>query len=74
MPEGFTFRNAEAFVPLARRVDPATRDAHFLQVTARLGRGVSVDRAAADMRALGQTLAREFGNNHGIDVQVVSTK
>jgi len=30
---------------------------------------VSIERATAEMRALGQTLAREFGNNHGIDVR-----
>ncbi len=31
--------------------------------------GVTVERATAEMRALGQTLAREFGNNHGVDVR-----
>src|SRR5262249_31967021 len=36
---------------------------------ARLKPGVAVERAAVEMRALGQTLAREFGNNHGIDVR-----
>jgi putative ABC transport system permease protein len=30
---------------------------------------MTVERAATEMRALGQTLAREFGHNHGIDVR-----
>jgi predicted permease len=69
MPPSFTFQRAEAFVPLQRKLDPATRGTHFLQTYARLAPGVSVERAAAEMRALGRTLASEFGNNHGIDVQ-----
>ncbi len=69
MPEGFSYRNAAAFVPLARKVDPNTRRNHFLQTAARLKPGVSVEQAALEMRALGQTLAREFGDNHGVDVR-----
>jgi predicted permease len=69
MPAGFAHRRADVFVPLQRKLDPATRGSHFLVTYARLKPGVTVERAAAEMRALGQTLAREFGNNHGVDVQ-----
>jgi putative ABC transport system permease protein len=69
MPPGFAFQRADVYVPLQRKLDPATRGSHFLQTFARLAPGVSVERAAADMRALGRTLAHEFGNNHGVDVQ-----
>src|SRR5204863_7331644 len=64
----FTHGRADAFVPLQRKLDPATR-VHFLATWARLRPGVTLERAAAEMRALGQTLAREFAHNHGIDVQ-----
>jgi hypothetical protein len=69
MPAGFTHRRADVFVPLQRKLDPATRGNHFLVTYARLKPGVTVERAAADMRALGQALAKEFGHNHGIDVR-----
>src|SRR5262245_9949206 len=69
MPRGFTNRRAEVFVPLQRKLDPATRGSHFLSTYARLKPGVSVERAATEMRALGQSLAREFATNHGIDVR-----
>ena len=69
MPESFTHRNADVYVPLARKLDPATRRSHFLTTFARLKPGVTLERATADMRALGQTLAKEFGHNHGIDVK-----
>jgi predicted permease len=69
MPESFTHRNADVFVPLQRKLDPSTRGNHFLSTYARLRPGVPLDRAEREMRALGQTLAREFGHNHGIDVR-----
>lgn len=69
MPEGFTHRRAEFFVPLQRKLDPATRGSHFLATYARLKDGIALERATADMRALGQTLAAEFGHNHGIDIR-----
>ena len=68
MPEGFAHRAAEGFVPLQRKFDPATRGNHFLATYGRLKEGVTVQRAAAEMRSLGQRLASEFGHNHGIDV------
>jgi len=69
MPETFLHRNADYFVPLARPLDPGTRGNHFLSTYARLKEGVTVDRAASEMRVLGRTLAVEFGHNHGIDVR-----
>jgi predicted permease len=69
MPPGFSHRGAEAFVPLARELDPATRGSHFLVTYARMKPGVTVERAAGEMRALGVSLAQEFGNNHGVDVR-----
>src|SRR5215471_14663802 len=69
MPETFTLGNADVYVPLQRKYDPATRGSHFLQTFARLKPGVPLDRAIRDMRALGEALGREYGYNHGIDVR-----
>src|SRR4051812_46237035 len=69
MPAGFTHRRADVFVPLQRKLDPATRGNHFLATYARLRPGVTVERATREMRDLGQTLAREFHHNHGVDVR-----
>ena len=69
MPATFTHRRAQFYVPLQRKLDPATRGNHFMPTYARLKKGVTLDRATAEMRALGQTLAAEFGNNHGVDVR-----
>ena len=69
MPETFSHRAAEVFVPLQRKLDPATRGTHFLAVYARLKQGVPLERATRDMRSLGQALAVEFHHNHGIDVR-----
>jgi len=69
MPESFAHRRAQFYVPLQRKLDPATRGNHFMPTYARLKKGVTLDRATAEMRALGHTLAAEFGNNHGVDVR-----
>lgn len=69
MPAGFSHRRAEVFVPLQRKLEPATRGSHFLATFGRLKEGVTVERAAVEMRELGHGLAREFGHNHGIDVR-----
>ena len=69
MPASFTYRRAELFVPLQRKLDPTTRGNHFLPTFARLKPGVTVPQATAEMRALGRTLAQEFHTNHGIDVR-----
>jgi putative ABC transport system permease protein len=69
MPQDFRFGRAEFYVPLQRKLDPSTRGSHFMPTFARLAKGVSLERATAEMRNLGATLAREFGHNHGIDVR-----
>ena len=69
MPASFTHRNGDFYVPLQRKLDPATRRSHFLSTYARLKPGVPLERATQEMRTLGDTLAREFGSNHGIDVR-----
>ncbi|MGH9347250.1 MAG: ABC transporter permease, partial [Vicinamibacterales bacterium] len=69
MPATFAHRRAEVFVPLQRAVDPATRGSHFFATYARLKDGITLERAVIEMRALGHSLAREFGHNHGIDVR-----
>ncbi len=69
MPEGFSHRGAAVFVPLQRKLDPATRGNHFLATYARLKKGVTIEQATAEMRALGHQLAAEFGHNHGIDLR-----
>ena len=69
LPRAFTYRRSDVFVPLQRKLDPTTRGTHFLVTLARLKPGVTVERAATEMRALGQSLAREFNTNHGIDVR-----
>ena len=69
MPASFTLQRGDVYVPLQEAVDPAKRGNHFIPIYARLKPGVSIEEAARDMRALGETLAREFGHNHGIDVQ-----
>jgi putative ABC transport system permease protein len=69
MPEDFRFGRAEYYVPLQRKLDPSTRGSHFMPTFARLAKGVSLERATAEMRNLGVTLARELGHNHGIDVR-----
>lgn len=68
MPADFSHRRAELFVPLAMPLDPSRRGNHFLLTYARMKPGVTVERAASEMRAIGVTLAQEFGNNHGVDV------
>jgi predicted permease len=69
MPAAFTHRGGDFYVPLQRKLDPATRGTHFLATYARLRKGVPLDRAIREMRALGDALAREYGYNHGIDVR-----
>src|SRR5262245_45270489 len=69
MPAAFTHRGGDFYVPLQRKLDPATRGNHFLATYARLQKGVPLDRAIREMRTLGESLAREYGYNHGIDVR-----
>ncbi len=69
MPATFSHRRGELFVPLQRKYDPATRGNHFLATYARLKKGVTLKQGTTEMRTLGEVLAREYGYNHGIDVQ-----
>jgi putative ABC transport system permease protein len=69
MPSTFTHRNGDFYVPLQRKLDPSTRGNHFLATYARLAPGVPLDRATREMRALGESLAREYHYNHGIDIR-----
>jgi len=68
MPSSFRYGRAEFWVPLQRKLDPQ-QNGHFLPVIARLKKGVTLERATTEMRALGTELARQFGHNHGIDVR-----
>jgi putative ABC transport system permease protein len=69
MPPAFSHRRAELFIPVQRKFDPSNRGSHFLATYGRLKPGVTLEQAQKEMRALGATLAKEFGHNHGIDVQ-----
>jgi predicted permease len=69
MPATFSHRRAEFFVPVQRQFDARNRGNHFLATYGRLKPGVTLAQAQQEMRALGATLAKEFGHNHGIDVQ-----
>ena len=69
MPATFTHRGGDFYIPLQRKLDPALRGNHFLATYARLKPGVTLARATREMRTLGETLAREYGYNHGIDVR-----
>jgi predicted permease len=69
MPPAFSHRRAELFTPVQRKFDPSNRGSHFLATYGRLKPGVTLEQAQKEMRALGAVLAKEFGHNHGIDVQ-----
>ena len=69
MPPRFAHRRAELFIPVQRKFDPTNRGSHFLATYGRLKPGVTLAQAQQEMRVLGATLAKEFGHNHGIDVQ-----
>jgi putative ABC transport system permease protein len=52
--------------PVAIDGDPrASRDVQYFQVIGRLGAGVSIDQANADLRAIGDRLGREFPDTNG---------
>ncbi len=68
VPAHFNVRRADFYVPLQRKLDPSQRS-HFLGVYARVKPDVTIEQATAQMRSLGETLSREFTQNHGIDVR-----
>jgi putative ABC transport system permease protein len=63
MPRGFFFpaRETELWVPWAMEPDQASgRGDHYLGIVARLKPGVSIERANADLAAIGQRLQVEY--------------
>jgi len=63
MPRGFFFpvRETELWTPWAMEPDQASgRGDHYLWLVARLKTGVSIERANADLAAIGQRLATEY--------------
>jgi putative ABC transport system permease protein len=61
MPSGFTFPGqSEFWRPLALNSANAARGAHFLGVIARLKPGVTVDRAAVEMKTIAERLAVQY--------------
>ncbi|HXQ76806.1 MAG TPA: ABC transporter permease, partial [Gemmatimonadaceae bacterium] len=61
MPPGFTFPGqSEFWRPLALNSANPTRGAHFLGVIARLKPGVTVDRAAVEMKTIAERLAVQY--------------
>ena len=72
MPESFQHRRGEVFMPVQRAYTAGNRGSHFLVTYARLKPGVTPVQAQTAMVALGGALAREFGHNHGIDVEPYS--
>jgi putative ABC transport system permease protein len=60
MPEDFNHRNADLFVPLARKLDPATRGSHFLVVYARMKPGIT---SSARRRKCVRSVGRSRGSS-----------
>ena len=71
MPDHFSLRTAEVFVPLARALDERQRGSHFLQTFGRLKAGIPLEQARREMVALGRRLAIEHHHNHGIDLRAL---
>jgi predicted permease len=75
MPRDFVYpkREHEMWVPLALPAEQmANRNAHYLQVVARLKPDVPVERARADLAAIAERLARDFpASNRDVGVVVV---
>jgi putative ABC transport system permease protein len=57
---------AEVWMPLEPHVPWEERGTHFLTVVARLGQGISLERAQADMDAIATRIDEEHHTNHGI--------
>ena len=75
MPAGFDFpQGAELWTPLAfsERELSTQRGAHYLDVIGRLRPGVTVDRAAEDMRQIAARLAETYPNTNADGSAVVS--
>ena len=66
--KGFFNSRADIWTPLAlnpAQFDPNSYTNEYLNLTARLKPGVSVDQAAAEMRAFAEQLKRQYPNNLG---------
>jgi putative ABC transport system permease protein len=61
LSEGLRFPEAsDIFVPLAMNDTSDSRGSHYLSVIGRLGPGVTLKAAAAELRQIGATLAKEY--------------
>jgi putative ABC transport system permease protein len=62
---------ADIWIPLAFQPDERTRDFHWLRVVGRLKPGVSIEQARAEMRGIGDRIAKDFPvSNKGWNVTV----
>lgn len=67
MPQGFNFpKDAEVWLPAELFPRGVSRTSHGLRVIARLGEGVSLEQARADLSAIGKQLRQE--NSEAIDL------
>ncbi|HBL25987.1 MAG TPA: hypothetical protein DD490_04040, partial [Acidobacteria bacterium] len=65
MPAGFEIpRRREVWVPLVMNFPPEMRGAHFFSVYARLKDGVSLEKAAAEMKALAARLEQQYPDSN----------
>lgn len=65
LPEGFRFPEvADMYIPLAMEAKPEERGARYLDVVARVAPGRSAAEADAELRALGDRLAKDFPDTH----------
>ena len=73
MPEGVQFpRNVELWLPLTGGTNRPKRDHRDLQLFGRLGGGVSLEEARAEMSAIASQLAEQYPDtNRGVDAVVV---
>ncbi|MGH9793339.1 MAG: ABC transporter permease, partial [Candidatus Acidiferrales bacterium] len=75
MPSGFYFptRDAQLWSPIAINRANATRGGHYLGVIARLNKGVPVEQAGAEMKAIATRLAQQYpASNAGESAEVMT--
>ncbi|MGH8223804.1 MAG: ABC transporter permease, partial [Woeseiaceae bacterium] len=75
MPEDYTAgETTEMYLPLGiDRTTVPNRGSHFLAGVARLAPGVTVDRAAAEVRALARRMAERFPDDYPADMRFAAT-
>src|SRR5262245_59631977 len=72
MPREFNFpRNAEVWLPIELEPPSPSRTSHGMRVIARLGDGISLEQARADLSAIGKQLKQENGKE--IDLVDIAT-